>query len=167
MSFRNLLPLILSLPVALAHAAPAPRAGEAQVRESSTGLPCFTITEREERLGGAPDFQAITVYDASARPRSKMWTMAMPPDRTFPVLYSMCIPYGGRVQALPQTKSVVLQAGKLYEVWIDVRGAAAGQPRGYGARFCLTKQRDGGVAVRHIGADVREGRDLYGCASPK
>lgn len=167
MSFRIFLSLILSLPAALAHAAAAPRAGEAQVRESSGGLPCFTITEREERLGGAPNFQAITVYDASARPRAKMWTMAMPPDRTFPVLFSMCIPYGGRVQALPQTKSAALQAGRAYEVWIDVRGGAPNQPRGYGARFCLARQRAGGVVVRHIDAATNAGRNLDGCAAPK
>jgi hypothetical protein len=168
MSLRFFLSLILLLPAAWLHAAAAPRSGEALVRETGSGLPCFTISQAEERMAGAPNFQAVTVYDSSARPRAKMWAMAMPPDRTFPVMFSMCIPYAGRVQALPQTKAATLQAGKVYEVWIDVRpGGAPGQPRGYGARFCLAKQRDGSVAVRHIGADIHEGRNPYGCAAPK
>jgi hypothetical protein len=167
MSFRFLVPLILLLP-ALPHAAPAPRIGEAEVRETRGGLPCFTISEREERRGGAPNFQAVTVYDPSARPRARMWAMSMPADRTFPVLFSMCIPYAGRVQALPQTKAATLESGKLYEVYIDVRsGGGPNQPRGYGARFCLAKQRDGSVVVRHIATGAQEGHNLYGCVPPK
>ncbi|MES2757430.1 MAG: hypothetical protein V4693_08655 [Pseudomonadota bacterium] len=170
MSFRFIIPIILLLAATGAHAAPAPapRTGEAEVRETRGGLPCFTISQREEERGGAPDFQAVTVYDPSSRPRAKMWTMAMPPDRTFPVLFSMCIPYAGRVQSLPQTKSVMLETGKVYEVHIDVRpGGGPNQPRAYGARFCLAKQRDGGVLVRHIGAGAQEGRNLYGCIVSK
>ncbi|MDB5933897.1 MAG: hypothetical protein JWQ01_1241 [Massilia sp.] len=168
MSFRVFLLLIVLLPAAWLHAATAPRVGEAQVRETKGGLPCFTISEREEERAGAPNFQAVTVYDPAARPRAKMWAMAMPPDRTFPVLFSMCIPYAGRVQALPQTKAAVLQTGRVYEVYIDVRpGGGPSQPRGYGARFCLAKQRDGSVMVRHIGADAHEGHNLYGCAAPR
>jgi hypothetical protein len=141
--------LILLLAGAVASAAPAARTGEAAVRETSSGLPCFTITEREEKRG-TPNFQAVAVYDISARPKVKMWVMSMPPDRTFPVLFSMCVPYGGRVQSLPQTVSTTLQQGKLYEVSIDVRpGGTPGLPRSYAARFCLAKQRDGSVALRH------------------
>ena len=171
MVFRIFPSLCILLAAAWATAAPAPRTGEAAVREASNGVPCFTIAEREEQLGGAPDFESVTVYDASARPRTRMWTMSMPPTRTFPVLFSMCIPYAGRVQALPQTKAAMLEAGKVYEVVIDVRGgqspATRNRPRGYGARFCLAKQRDGTVIVHHIGVDAQEGRNLYGCMVQK
>jgi hypothetical protein len=160
--------LIVLLPAPGADAAPAPRTGEAEVRESANGLPCFTIFEREERRNGAPNFDAITVYDPSAKPRAKMWTMSMPPSRTFPVLFSMCVPYGGRVQSLPQTAALVLDTGKVYEVRIDVRaGDTPNQPRGYGARFCLAKQRDGSVLVHHIALGANEGRNLYGCIASK
>ena len=172
---RCISPFILMLVAAWATAAPAPRMGKAAVREAGNGLPCFTIAEREEHLGGAPDFESVTVYDASARPRARMWSMSMPPTRTFPVMFSMCIPYGGRVQSLPQTKAAMLVAGKVYEVVIDVRGgqgrasAAAttvNRPRGYNARFCLAQQRDGAMMVRQIGALVQEGRTVYGCIAP-
>lgn len=167
---RITFPFFLLLAGSWATAAPtsASRIGEAAVREAANGLPCFTISEREENLGGAPDFEAVTVYDSSSRPRAKMWTMSMPPTRTFPVLFSMCIPYAGRVQSLPQTKAAMLQAGKVYEVVIDVRGGkVANRPRGYGARFCLAKQRDGTMLVHHIGTGAPEGRNLYGCIAPK
>lgn len=168
MSSHLFIPLTLLLSAAWAHAAPAPRTGEAEVRGTSSGLPCFTISEREERQNGAPNFQAISVYESSARPRTKMWTMSMPAQRTFPVLFSMCIPYAGRVQSLPQTAAATLEPGKVYEVHIDVRaGGAPNQPRGYGARFCLAKQRDGSVIVQHILAGAQEGRNLYGCVVPK
>jgi hypothetical protein len=171
MSFRIISSFFVLLAAAGASASPAPRTGEAAVREASNGLPCFTISEREESLGGAPDFESVTVYDASARPRTKMWTMSMPPTRTFPVLFSMCIPYAGRVQSLPQTKAAMLEAGKVYEVVIDVRAGrgpqAPNRPRGYGARFCLAKQRDGTMLVHHIGAGAQEGRNLYGCIASK
>ena len=165
---RAFFPLILLLPAACAGAAPAPRTGEAEVRESGSGLPCFTISERDEQKNGAPNFQAITVYDPSVKPRAKMWTMAMPAHRTFPVLFSMCVPYGGRVQSLPQTSATALETGKIYEVYIDVRdGDAPNQPRAYAARFCLARQRDGSVTVHHIGAGAHDWRNVHGCVAPK
>lgn len=163
MSPNVVISLILLLAGSVASATAAPRTGEAEVRESGNGLPCFTITEREEQRG-APNFQAVTVYDISARPRIKMWAMAMPPDRTFPVLFSMCVPYGGRVQSLPQTASTPLQPGTVYEVSIDARpGGAPGLPRSYGARFCVVKRRGGGVVVHHIAPGTPEGRHGAGC----
>lgn len=165
---RVLFLLTVLVPVTAVGAAAAPRTGDAEVRESANGLPCFTISEREERRSGAPNFDSITVYDPSSKPRARMWTMSMPPSRTFPVLFSMCVPYGGRVQSLPQTAAVTLETGKVYEVLIDVRAVdAPNQPRGYGARFCLARQRDGSVIVHHIDPGAHEGRHLYGCIVPK
>lgn len=167
MSPHVVVSLILLLAGSVASASPAPRTGEAQVRESGNGLPCFTITEREEQRG-APDFQAVTVYDISAKARVKMWAMAMPPDRTFPVLFSMCVPYGGRVQSLPQTASAPLQPGVLYEVSIDVRpGGPAGLPRSYGARFCMLKRRNGAVVVQPVTPGMPAARQASACALPR
>ena len=158
----------LLLAAASMSAAGAIRTGEAEVRESGVGNPCFTISEREERRGGAPNFHSVTVYDTS-KARARLWTMSIAPERTFPVLYSMCIPYAGRVQALPKTPAAQLDTGKVYEEWIE---AAAGNrkpdaPHSYSARFCLAKQRDGSIIVHHIDAGAHEGRHLYGCIVPK
>lgn len=168
MYFRVLIPILLLLWTARAGGAPASRVGEAEVRDANKGQPCFTISEREERRGGAPDFEAISVVDTSARPRETVWKMSMPKGRTFPVMFSMCIPYAGRVQSLPQTRAAELEAGKVYEVMIDVRGGGAPeQARGYGARFCMVKQRDGGVKVLPIAPRTREGNNLFGCVASK
>jgi hypothetical protein len=97
-----------------------------------------------------------------------MWAMTMPGNRTFPVLFSMCVPYGGRVQALPQTAAGVLEPGKVYEVSIDVRGDdTPNQVRNYAARFCLARQRTGGVALQHIDTNASDGRNGIGCVAAK
>ena len=116
------------------------RIGEAQVRTDGNGLPCFTIAEREEQRSGTPDFQAITV---SAGERV-LWHMAMPRERTFPVAASMCIPYGGRVPALPQTAAAALDVGKVYAVQLDMRpGNSAAMPLRYQTQFCLQRAAAG------------------------
>ena len=169
MLFLLFVPLIAQLSAGGASAAPAARVGEAEVRESSRGLPCFTIPEREERRSGVPDFVAITVYEPSVKPRARMWAMSMPANRTFPVSFSMCIPYAGRVQALPQTAAATLAPGQVYDVAIAVRagGDTPNRPRSYVARFCLAKQGDGSVVVRQVDAGAHARRTPYGCVVPR
>jgi len=116
----------------------ARRIGEAQVRADANGQPCFTISEREEKRSGTPDFQAITVSEGTRL----LWHMTMPRDRTFPVSFSMCIPYGGRVTALPQTPAAALGEGKMYSVQLDARpGKGPAMPLRYRASFCVHPKR--------------------------
>jgi hypothetical protein len=136
------------------HAQAATRVGEAQVRSGKNELPCFTIAEREEQRGSGLDFQAVTV---TAGERI-LWRMAMPRERTFPLASSMCIPYGGRVQALPQTPAAPLERGVVYSVQLDTRAG-----KSYVTRFCLERRRDGKAPLHQINANARQGRDLYGC----
>jgi len=110
----------------------ARRVAEAQVRTDANGQPCFTISEREEKRSGTPDFEAITVSDG----QHVLWRMTMPRERTFALNAGMCIPYGGRVPALPQTPAAALEAGKLYTVQVDTRPGGNGDaPLRYRARF--------------------------------
>jgi hypothetical protein len=146
---------LLTLPVQAAR-----RIGEAEVRTGKNNLPCFTIAEREEQRSGNPDFQAVTV---TAGERT-LWRMAMPRERTFPLAFSMCIPYGGRVQALPQTPSAPLASGIVYTVQMEIRpGKNAAAPLRYTARFCMARGPAGNGAVHQIGSNARQGRNLYGC----
>lgn len=116
----------------------ARRIGDAQVRMDANGQPCFTISEREEKRSGTPDFEAITVSEGTR----VLWHMAMPPDRTFPVSFSMCIPYGGRVTALPQTPALDLGEGKMYLVQLEARpGKNPATPLRYQVQFCLEPKR--------------------------
>jgi hypothetical protein len=160
-AFRLRVPVLLVcawLPAASAIA----RVGEAEVRDGPRGGPCFTITPREERLG-TPDFQAIIVWEG-ARP---VWKMAMPRDRTFPLTFGMCVPYGGRVAALPRTASAPLAAGRVYSLRIEARPGGNGRTAAaYEARFCLVRQQDGSAVVHQIWNGEREGRRLYGCLPP-
>jgi hypothetical protein len=137
------------------------RVGEAQVRANANGQPCFTISEREERRSGTPDFQAITVTEGER----VVWRMSMPRERTFPVSSSMCIPYGGRVQALPQTPAAPLKDGVRYIVAVEARSArSVATPLRYQASFCLTPSQ-GGLVVHQIATEARPGGAVRGCSS--
>lgn len=114
----------------------APRVAVLEVRAGQAGTACFTITEAQERLYGAPQFDAISVTEAFT-PRVALWTMTMPRERTFPVSFRMCIPYAGRLPVLPQTRAAPLEAGRVYDVIITPRAPPATAPRQYRARFCL------------------------------
>jgi hypothetical protein len=135
------------------------RTGDAEVREGPRGGPCFTISPREERAG-TPDFQAVTVSDG----RRLLWKMSMPPGRSFPLSFSMCVPYGGHVASLPHSDAAELEPGRVYYLHIDARAPkGVATPPSYEARFCLARQRDGSVIVHQIWSGDREGRRLYGC----
>lgn len=142
------------------HAQAASRVGEAQVRSGKNELPCFTIAEGEEQRGGSPDFQAVTV---SAGERV-LWRMAMPRERTFPLASSMCIPYGGRVQALPQTPAAPLEPGIVYSVQLETRpGKSEPTAPRYMTRFCLARRPEGTMIVHDLGADRRGQPGVAGC----
>jgi hypothetical protein len=142
--------------LAAAPAGVAPRAGELEVRQGNGGVPCFTISEAQERRTGAPAFQSISVADSGPGARTVMWRMALPATRSFPVSFRMCIPYAGRLPVLPQTAAAPLMPGRPYEVTMEARAdPAAGAPRMYRARFCLVRQATGELDVRRLGGDAK------------
>ena len=150
--------LVLTALVALSPSA-ATRIGEAEVREGPRGGPCFTISPREERLG-VPDFRAVTVSDGARL----LWRLSMPAERSFPLSFSMCVPYGGKVASLPRTQAAELEAGKVYYLHIETRPPKGKpMPPSYAARFCLARQRDGSTSVHQIWNGDREGPHMYGC----
>jgi hypothetical protein len=152
---NSLCALALTLPAAHALA----RIGAAEVREGPRGGPCFTISPREEREG-TPDFHAVTVSDG----QHMLWKMTMPPERTFSLSFSMCVPYGGQVASLPHTRAAALESGKVYYLRIDVRpGKVRSTAQAYAARFCLARQRDGSALVHQIRDGERPGKRLFGC----
>jgi hypothetical protein len=143
------------IPVAAAMA----RTGAAEVREGPRGGPCFTISPKEDRQA-TPDFHAVTVSEG----QRLLWKMTMPPGRTFPLSFAMCVPYGGLVASLPRTQAAELESGKVYHLRIDVRpGKVRGAAQAYEARFCLAKQRDGSALVHQIWDGERPGKHLFGC----
>ena len=153
---RALCALTLTL---LPAAAAMARTGAAEVREGPRGGPCFTSSPQEERQG-APAFRSVTVSDG----QHLLWKMSMPPERSFPLSFSMCVPYGGQAASLPHTQVAGLETGKLYYLHIDVRPVQArGAAQAYEARFCLVRQRDGSEAVHQVRDGERPGKRLFGC----
>ena len=158
--------LLLRCVIVLAMASPrlceAARVGQLEVRNGKDGIPCFTISEAEEKLDGAPNFHAITVGEAAPGPRTVMWRMNMPGPRTFPVSFRMCVPYAGRLPVLPQTPAAQLLPGRVYEVAIEARGPfGQGAPHIYRARFCVAEPGKGVIGVRSARSE-RRGRQVCG-----
>jgi hypothetical protein len=152
MERRSIIALTLCLGAMPVEAGVVERVGVLEVRNGHGGVPCFSIPREEEERGGAPNFHAITV-SAADQPRASAWSMAMPPHRTFPISFLVCIPYAGRLPVLPQTPAAALLPGKVYEVAIEARGPLAiGAPRSYRGRFCLDRRAP---LVRPPEADVK------------
>jgi hypothetical protein len=163
MQFRSLSSTLCALALTLVPATGAfARTGAAEVREGPRGGPCFTISPKEERQG-SPDFHSVSVSDG----QRVLWKMTMPPERTFPLSFSMCVPYGGLVASLPRTQAAELEAGKIYYLHIDARpGKVRGGAQAYEARFCLARQGDGSAVVHQIWDGERPGKRLFGCLPP-
>lgn len=142
------------------------RAGELEVRQGHGGVPCFTISQAQERRGGAPQFQSISVADSGAGARAVMWRMTLPAARTFPVSFRMCIPYAGRLPVLPQTAAAALLPGRPYEVTIEALPDPAAQaPRVYRTRFCLVRQGTGELRVHNLGGGSPHARARLACGA--
>ena len=156
-----LLACAMSAAAASAAAPALARVGEAEVRAGPRGVPCFSISPREQRRG-TPDVHGVTVSDGDRL----LWKATMPGERTFPLGFASCLPYGGRMTTLPRTDAQRLEPGRVYYLRIEARPGGATAAR-YEARFCLARQRDGSAIVHQIWADARAGKRLFGCLAPQ
>jgi hypothetical protein len=164
MQAKSIIHCALVLVLVGAHAAGPRRVGELEVKEGKNGVPCFTISEAEERRSGAPDFLSISVVESGPGARAPLWSMVMPAPRTFPVSFRMCIPYAGRLPVLPQMPAAALQAGKPYDVTIEVKAPQqATAPHSYKARFCLSGDGPGALRVRNLGAGALDPKLRRSC----
>lgn len=112
------------------------REAAAHVRAGKNGEPCFTVDAASEQQDGTAQFRGLTVVDTVTH--AIMWQMALPSGRSFPLTYTVCIPYAGRVAALPQTPAAALADGRMYQVTLAVRNwNRPAAPRAYSATFCL------------------------------
>lgn len=112
------------------------RGAQATVRVGADGNPCFTVDAATERSDGTGQFRALRVVDAVTR--VTMWQMALPSGRSFALTHTICIPYAGRVAALPQTPAAALVAGRVYRVALVVHHwANVAAPLTYAADFCV------------------------------
>lgn len=108
----------------------------ASVRVDSNGRPCFTVDAAAEQKDGTAQFRSITVTEAASG--AVAWQMALPSGRSFALTHAVCIPYAGRVNALPQTPAVILVEGRVYRATLAVRNWERPRaPRAYTAQFCI------------------------------
>ena len=126
------------------------RGAAAHVRAGVNGEPCFTVDAASERQDGTAQFRGLTVVDTITH--AAMWQMALPSGRTFALTHTICIPYAGRVAALPQTPADELLVGRAYQVTLAVRNwDHPAAPRAYTATFCL-------VGAARVVTVVRDGQ---------
>lgn len=58
---------------------------------SINGIPCFTISRKEEVRKGAPRIGALVLSDVSVKPAIKVWSFIMQGDTTISLSANTCI----------------------------------------------------------------------------
>lgn len=126
------------------------RLGEAAVKDKN-GVPCFTITEKEQRQTGVPLLGSLIVSD-EAKPAYTIWSFMLHPSvPSQPIPASDCILYGHAPPESDAKKVEPLQTGRLYDVFLNARPVDTTDPTfGYDAKFCLIAQAGGGVKVHQV-----------------
>jgi len=130
------------------------RLGEAAVKDQN-GVPCFTVTEKEQQRAGVPLLVALDLADVTVttKPVVEIWSFVLPAsERAQPMPASACILYGQALPGSDVTKAPEpLQTGRLYEVYLNARPVDTSDPTfGVHAKFCLIAQAGGGVKVHQV-----------------
>lgn len=140
----------LALAILTVAAGATSRMGDADVREKN-GAPCFTVTAQEEKRTGALHLMALNVYDMSTKPVVTVWSFGMSTDDGQPISSKTCVRYGHAPSGASGSPAAPLQAGKLYQVFLNAKSTRRNEPTfGYSARFCLLVQPDGKATVHRV-----------------
>jgi len=127
---------------------------------SSKGVPCFSITAKEEARNGIPILGALIVSDLSVRPAKEVWSFSLPTTSEFPIRAASCIPYGSTPASATGMAPASLIPGHFYSVFLN------GSPKdpsdatyGYQGKFCIVTKVDGDQQVIPIRSDTQAWRD--------
>ena len=121
------------------------------------GLPCFSISKKEEKRNGIPQIGALSLSDLSVKPAIKIWSFIMPVMVTIPVRASSCILYGVAPAGAETRPAPPLKTGRLYDVFLNGRPDDPSDPtRGYVGKFCLAAKAGGGHELVVVTSDMRE-----------
>jgi len=108
---------------------------------SVNGVPCFSISKKEERRNGQPLLGALSVSDVTVKPTTEIWGFLMTDDKKIPLSSTNCIPYGNIPAHADAAPAPELKTGRVYEVFLNGRPAdPADSTCGYVAKFCLVQQ---------------------------
>lgn len=134
------------------------RMAEAEI-SSFKGMPCFTISKKEERRNGTPMLGALMVYDISIKPPVKVWSFILPGATTLPMHAKTCYLYGQVPAEAESTAATMLKTDRMYSVFLNGRpDDPSDSTRGYRGKFCLTNDAAGQQKIIAINSDMQEWR---------
>ena len=131
------------------------RMAEAHIR-SVNGMPCFSITKKEEARNGLPFLGALMVSDMSVQPVKEVWGFSMPPDMPLPIRASICIRYGNVPTGATGIRAGKLIPGHFYSVFLNGRPKDPSDPTyGYQGKFCVKATAAGAQQVIPINSGMQ------------
>ncbi len=131
------------------------RMAEAEIT-SFKGMPCFTISKKEERRNGTPMLGALMVYDISIKPPVKVWSFILPGATTLPMHAKTCYLYGQVPAGAESTAATMLKTDRMYSVFLNGRpDDPSDSTRGYKVKFCLIATANSGQQVIPIKRDMQ------------
>ena len=134
------------------------RMAEAEI-SSFKGMPCFTISKKEERRNGTPMLGALMVYDISIKPPVEVWSFILPGATTLPMHAKTCYLYGQVPAGAESTAATMLQTGRIYSVFLNGRpDDPSDSTRGYRGKFCITTDATSQQKIIAINKDMQEWR---------
>ena len=126
---------------------------------SVNGMPCFSITKKEEARNGLPFLGALMVSDMSVQPVKEVWGFSLPPDMPLPIRASTCIRYGNVPTGATGIRAGKLIPGHFYSVFLNGRPKDPSDPTyGYQGKFCVKATAADGQQVIPISSDMQEWR---------
>ena len=134
------------------------RIAEAHV-SSVNGIPCFSITKKEESRNGLPFLGALMVSDMSVQPVKVVWGFSLPPDMALAIRASTCIRYGSMPTGATGIRVEKLIPGHFYSVFLNGSPKDPSDPTyGYQGKFCVVATEAGAQKVIPIDSDMQEWR---------
>ena len=127
---------------------------------SINGVPCFSISKKEERRNGQPFLGALSVSDVTVKPTTEIWGFLMTGGKKIPLSSTNCILYGKTPPNADAEPAPDLKVDRVYEVFLNGRPMDAADPTyGYVAKFCLVQQVSAKPHLVFIQSDTQAWRD--------
>lgn len=135
------------------------RMADAEVT-SINGVPCFSISKKEERRNGQPFLGALSVSDVTVKPTTEIWGFLMTGGKKIPLSSVNCILYGRIPASAEAAPAPELKTSRVYEVFLNGRSMDAADPTyGYVAKFCLVQQVSAKLRLVVIQSDTQAWMD--------
>jgi len=136
------------------HACATSRIADAEI-SSIDGVPCFTISQKEESRNGQPLLGALSISDLSEKPVVRVWSFYMTGGKKVPLSSKSCLRYGDLPQGANGMPAPELQTGWVYSVFLNGRPDDPSDPTyGYRGKFCIAVTSTDERKIIAIGSDM-------------